>query len=302
MSPGLEVALISGGFGLITLIGTLFVQSYGIRKTSADNEKARAQQSAQLDRNLEQQRERTLNERFTTIAAQLGDAQPAVRLAGAHAMARLAGDWKENRQPCVDVLCAYLRMPYDLDPGNDAAPKDRAIYLANREVRHTIIRLIRDHLRPDMDPEKSWQGLDLDFTGVIFDGGDFTEAQFSQGTVKFDEASFISGEVHFDRAEFSGSKVDFIRAKFSGSTVYFDGSGFSGSMVHFDRAEFSCGKVRFIGARFSDGQVRFVAATYTGSCEVDFRGADPFSRPPVVFGGSGIPPGVKLPAGHATPS
>jgi hypothetical protein len=26
-------------------------------------------------------------------------------------MARLADDWKENRQTCVDVLCAYLRLP-----------------------------------------------------------------------------------------------------------------------------------------------------------------------------------------------
>jgi len=302
MSPGVEAALIAGGVGIITLIGTLAAQFYGIRKISGDNQKARAQQREELDRNLAQQRERTLNERFTSIAAQLGDAQPAVRLAGAHAMARLADDWEENRQPCVDVLCAYLRMPYDPDPGDDAAPKDRAVYLGNREVRHTIIRLIRDHLRPDMDLEKSWQGRDLDFTGVVFDGGDFTEAQFSQGTVKFDEASFVSGAVNFKGAEFSGSEVRFIRAKFSGSTVYFDGSGFSGSMVYFDRAEFSRGKVRFISAKFSDGQVRFIAAKFTGGCEVDFRGANPFSRPPVVFGGSGIPPGVKLPAGHAATS
>jgi hypothetical protein len=266
MSPTVEAALIAGGIGIITLIGTLAVQFYGIRKTSGDNEKARAQQREELDRNLAQQRDRTLNDRFTAIAAHLGDAQSAVRLAGAHAMARLADDWEKNRQPCVDVLCAYLRMPYDPDPGDDAAPEDRAMYLANREVRHAIIRLIRDHLRPDMDLEKSWQGLDLDFTGVVFDGGDFTEAQFSRGTVKFDEASFASGEVNFNGAEFSGSKVRFIRAK------------------------------------FSDGQVRFVAAKFTGGCEVDFRGADPFSRPPVVFGGSGIPPGVKLPTGHAAPS
>ena len=61
-------------------------------------------------------RTRVFNERFTAIAAQLGDAQPAVRLAGVHAMAGLADDWKENRQTCVDVLCAYLRLPYEPDP------------------------------------------------------------------------------------------------------------------------------------------------------------------------------------------
>src|SRR5262245_60490978 len=39
-------------------------------------------------------RTRVFNERFTAIAAQLGDAQPAVRLAGVHAMAGLADDWQ----------------------------------------------------------------------------------------------------------------------------------------------------------------------------------------------------------------
>ena len=70
-------------------------------------------------------RTRVFNERFTAIAAQLGDAQPAVRLAGVHAMAGLADDWKQNRQTCVDVLCAYLRLPYDPDPG-DRMPPGRA--------------------------------------------------------------------------------------------------------------------------------------------------------------------------------
>ena len=70
-------------------------------------------------------RTRVFNERFTAIAAQLGDAQPAVRLAGVHAMAGLADDWIQNRQTCVDVLCAYLRLPYDPDPGQDATPAEK---------------------------------------------------------------------------------------------------------------------------------------------------------------------------------
>ena len=125
-------------------------------------------------------RTRVFNERFTAIAAQLGDAQPAVRLAGVHAMAGLADDWKQNRQTCVDVLCAYLRLPYDPDPGDDADPAERTAYRANREVRHTIIRLIGAHLRPGA--AVSWQGLNFDFTGVVFDGGDFSAARFSGGT------------------------------------------------------------------------------------------------------------------------
>ena len=43
-------------------------------------------------------------------------------------MAGLADDWKQNRQTCVDVLCAYLRLPYDPDPGQTAPqPTERLI-------------------------------------------------------------------------------------------------------------------------------------------------------------------------------
>ena len=87
-----------------------------------------------------------LNERFTTIAAQLGHDQAAVRLAGVHAMAGLADDWEENRQTCIDVLCAYLRMPYEPDPGDEAPTAERLKFRAIREVRHTVIRVIAAHL------------------------------------------------------------------------------------------------------------------------------------------------------------
>ena len=178
-------------------------QVYGIRKTSRDTQET-------LKTQLEGQRhevDRTLNERFATAADRLGDKPPAVRLAGAYAMAALADDWPENRQTCVDILCAYLRLPYDPDPGDNAEPAERAAYRANREVRHTIIRLIGDHLRPGA--AVSWEGLDLDFAGVVFDGGVFASARFSGRWVRFDGAVFSGGSVYFSGAKFSGSKVSF---------------------------------------------------------------------------------------------
>jgi hypothetical protein len=89
-------------------------------------------------------------ERFSNAVAQLGADAAAVRLGGIHALTGLADDapTRELRQTCIDVLCAYLRLPYtaeaDLSEENVEA---RHTYLALREVRHTIIRLIRDHLR-----------------------------------------------------------------------------------------------------------------------------------------------------------
>ncbi len=224
-------------------------------------------------------RTRVFNERFTAIAAQLGDAQPAVRLAGVHAMAGLADDWKDNRQTCVDVLCAYLRLPYDPDPGDDADPAERTAYRANREVRHTIIRLITTHLRPG--PTVSWQGLNFDFSGVVFDGGDFTDAWFSGISVRY------PGTVGFDGAEFSRGEVRFNRARFGLGLVSFDGAGFSGGTVRFDGATFSegleVGTVRFIGARFSGGQVSFDRAGFSSG--VDFTDTE-FSGGEVSFGGA----------------
>ena len=240
-------------------------------------------------------RTRVFNERFTAIAAQLGDAQPAVRLAGVYAMAGLADDWKQNRQTCVDVLCAYLRLPYDPDPGDDAARPKRPAYRANREVRHTVIRLIGAHLRPGA--AVSWQGLNFDFTGVVFDGGDFSGAEFSGGTVDFGGAEFSGGKVNFDGAKFSGGKVDFGGAEFSGGEVSFDRAEFSGGTVSFGGAEFSGGKVSFSDAEFSGGKVDFArapsspaarsashGAKFSGG-EVDFGGAE-FSGGTVDFGGA----------------
>jgi hypothetical protein len=64
-------------------------------------------QGEQLDRTSAEQRTRTLNERFDTVAGQLGSEKPpAVRVAGVYAMAGLADDWQDHRQMCVDVLCA----------------------------------------------------------------------------------------------------------------------------------------------------------------------------------------------------
>ena len=86
MNSAVEAAIIAGSVGFLTLIGTLAAQLYGIRRTSKD----------------------TLNARFATAADKLGSETPAVRLAGVYAMAGLADDWKESRQTCVNVLCAYL--------------------------------------------------------------------------------------------------------------------------------------------------------------------------------------------------
>src|SRR6516165_10358221 len=187
-------------------------------------------QSEQPDRTLADQRTRTLNERFDTVAEHLGsDKPPAVRVAAVYAMAGLADDWPEHRQMCVDVLCAYLRMPYEPGPGDDAPVEKRLAFQASREIRHTVVRVIAAHLNGTAPV--SWCGLNFDFAGAVFDGGDFSGAKFSGGTINFTGAEFSGEGVSFGGAEFSGGTVKFAGAKFCGARVNFFLARFSGGMV-----------------------------------------------------------------------
>ncbi|KAA0943208.1 pentapeptide repeat-containing protein [Streptomyces apricus] len=229
-------------------------------------------------------------ERFTTAVEHLGSDSPAVRLGGVHALAGLADDAPDQglRQTCVDVLCAYLQLPFTPDPGNDPADQaEHHRYLAARNVRHTVLRLIGDHYRRPRGTHRSWQDCDLDLRGVTIDGiMDFEGAEFSDGmvnfsgaklsdgsainfnnvafsggTVLFNHVVFSGGVVSFMNATFSGGTVNLKQAEFSGSTVLFHSTVFSGAMVDFDRAEFTSGTVLFHSVVFSGGTVNFDRAS-----------------------------------------
>jgi uncharacterized protein YjbI with pentapeptide repeats len=246
-------------------------ENYTTAKRAVELARLKAQ-GEQLDSTLAEQRTRTLNERFDTVAEQLGsDKSPAVRLAGVYAMAGLADDWRDHRQMCVDVLCAYLRMPYEREPGDDAPVEKRLAFQASREVRQTVIRVIAAHLNGTAPV--SWCGLNFDFAGAVFDGGDFSGAKFSSGTVNFAGAEFAGGTISFAGAKFSGARVNFFLAKFSGAKVDFAGARFSGGTVNFGYAEFSCETVNFTSAKFSGAEVHFFHSRFTGDSP-KFTGAD----------------------------
>ncbi|MEH0412264.1 pentapeptide repeat-containing protein [Streptomyces scabiei] len=213
------------------------------------------------ERELGHERSRLLNERFATASQLLGSKQPAVRLAGVHAMAGLADDWEEQRQTCVNVLCAYLRMPYEPEPAADAPSEKRLSWQASREVRHTVVAVIREHLLPNA--AMSWEGFDFNFTGAVFDGGSFQGAQFTDGHVTFDGARFPRGTVDFAMVHFAGASVSFRGASFTGSVVNFGGSHFSDGVVGFESVQFVDGNVNF-SAHFTGGKASFQDATFKG--------------------------------------
>lgn len=123
------------------------------------------------------------------------------------------------------MLCAYLRQPYVPEPGRE------------RQVRLTVIRLVRDNLHlPDDDP-RTWRGHDFDFTGAVFDGGDFTGATFGgEGRVTFAHAT-ITGTLSFARATFADGTVSFDHARFIDGGLSFAGARFKRGVVDLRRVD-----------------------------------------------------------------
>jgi hypothetical protein len=110
----------------------------------------------------ERAEEESLLSRYRSASEQLDYRYSAiVRLAGVYAMAHLADDWPEQRQMCIDVLCAYLRMPI---------PEDGAA--GELQVRASIVRLIDAHVtdvkRRRIPNEMSWSTMSFDFSGGHF--------------------------------------------------------------------------------------------------------------------------------------
>ena len=218
-----------------------------------------------------------LRDRYTTIAAQLGDDAAPVRLAGVYAMAALADDWitLENHreaQVCIDVLCAYIRTPWHTTTSEEV--------VADTRVRETITRVITQHLQADA--ATCWSDKVFDFTEAHFTGShSFYGARFNEGSrVDFARARFNEGcQVNFTRARFNeGCQVNFSGAKFNeGCQVNFTDAKFNkGCQVNFPRARFNEGcRVDFFGAEFNEGcQVNFPRAEFNKGCQVDFFGAE----------------------------
>ncbi|MGI5228167.1 hypothetical protein [Actinoallomurus sp. CA-142502] len=60
--------------------------------------------------------QRRVTEPYARAVEQLGHVNAPVRLGGLYSLERLAQDHQEHRQTVIDVVCAYLRMPFDPAP------------------------------------------------------------------------------------------------------------------------------------------------------------------------------------------
>jgi hypothetical protein len=118
--------------------------------------------------------EQRTTELYTRAVDQLGAEKAPVRLGGLHALERLAQNNPTQRQTIVDVICAYLRMPFTPPdgqaPGEDAPEDAHSRYEQGRQelqVRLTAQRILSAHLKPKT-AEVFWDDIDLcPFTGPV---------------------------------------------------------------------------------------------------------------------------------------
>jgi hypothetical protein len=228
--------------------------------------------------------ERRITELYAKAVEQLGSDKAPVRLGGLYALERLAQDNPAHRQTIVNVICAYLRMPFSVtaltsdpvpdaseDPeegtqletasGGDAAVGREGLYdrgpeLQERQVRLTAQRILAEHLRDDRAKDRRstdspdprfWPSIRLDLAGATLI--DFRLENGVIADADFTAATF-SGDAWFGGAAFTGHAA----AVFRGATF--------GRFALFDKATFTSGAV-FDEAAFTEGAL-FSEATFTG--------------------------------------
>lgn len=246
--------------------------------------------------------ERRITELYTKAADQLGSTTAAVRLAGLYALERLAQNTPTQRQTIVNLLCAYLRMPYTLPsvrtlppwsslsitetrPDAAEAPRrrdDGSDHASTQEleVRGTAQRILADHLYPGDDPHEVrseyWPDIKLNLTGALLCHFDLRACRI--GNVRFGGARF-AGWTRFENVRFDGHSIfggaTFERsANFKGArfqeVALFRGVRFHSSAA-FENARFHGGAL-FGGERTIDGVAHLDGAVFHGSAS--FAGAE----------------------------
>lgn len=202
---------------------------------------ARRQRSAELD--LKQKdhdaTERRVTELYGKAADQLGSDKAPIRLAGLYALERLAQDNPEHRQTIVNLICAYLRMPFDPSPIGRAAVKEAR--MQELEVRLAAQTLLTSHLRPlDEDGARLatyWPGIDLNLSNATLVKFSLTHAVVRSAvflSARFIGPTTLRGATFRANADFRAARfiglADFRRVVFEGSGAAFRAAAFEGNV------------------------------------------------------------------------
>ena len=233
-------------------------------------------------------------DRYLKAVELLDSAHSYTRLGAVHALVALADEYLTDQalqaeekhtegQRIVDILCAYIRSPFELafryDELSQNKPSPHGVYgdnhqdfymhkaelLAEAKVRQQALQEIHRRLRhfPQGDRrnyvEGSWSGFEHDFSNSVFFYPVDMKDSWYQNSVDF------SGCTYYASAEFNGSTYE-RNAYFCDSTYY--------DWVFFNNSTY-CGEAQWSGSTYHDS-ARFNWSVYYG--EVSFHDS--------VYGGS----------------
>ncbi|MEV4245963.1 pentapeptide repeat-containing protein [Streptosporangium canum] len=218
------------------------------------------------------------------------------------------------RQTIVDVICAYLRMPYELPREKNRSEKIRAAQRMARagrlvtdsknsdgldpheelQVRLTAQRILAAHLRHSASQQRRWwrgaslsdsfwPDISLDLSGATL--FNFTLVRGHLRDARFNGATF-AGETWFGTTTFAGmaqfKQVTFTDHAHFGVTSFTDDASFANAVfdgdARFGRATFA-GFAGFSGATFN-AAASFIHVTFAGNiffADTIFNGESRFS-------------------------
>jgi hypothetical protein len=273
-------ALKTGGLAAGSVVA-LYALWLNDRRRRVDEERQLLENARQELENarVSHERERAADERFLRAVELLGHDADQVRVGALHALAGLARSRPSYTQDVLDVICSYLRRPFEHPEyvtarGDNATVPDLAESDRWLVVRLTAQRLLAD-LLPHVDAEDA-PAYDLDLTGATLEYCDLSYRVIGQLRARnmklFQSNSFhhcvIHGKVWFtnteswgrlylhtmefhDKAYFSRMRlhdiVDFSRTVFHEDTR-FENTTFE-SPTHFDDTVFE-GKADFSTTTF----------------------------------------------------
>lgn len=267
-------------------------------------------------RSNEQARERVADERFARAVELLGHEADQVRVGAVHALAGLARSRPSYVQTVLDVICSYLRRPFDHPDYSHNRTGAHARWEAADERdanQEKQVRLAAQRVISELLPDRRQDGgklPDLDLTGALLDYLDLSSKAIGRlvlrdaqlhGTTRL-TATEINGEVWLTRAVSYG-RLECDNAVFRGRSnfphliardrVSFEGAHFQQGAV-FLSSEFH-GPVTLAGSVF-DKSVDLRRTVFRG--DLDLRCTLPSPVRPGT-GGMTVAPGrgVALPDG-----
>ncbi|MGH3759513.1 MAG: pentapeptide repeat-containing protein [Actinophytocola sp.] len=273
-------ALKTGGLAAGSVVA-LYALWLNDRRRRVDEERQDLERQRQEleNRRTEHDRERAADERFLRAVELLGDAADQVRVGALHALAGLARSRPSYTEDVLDVICSYLRRPFDhprhaARRGLEPSGKDEEREEADRwlQVRLTAQRLIAD-LLPSADvPDAPTYDLDLPgATLEYFDVSGKVIGQLRARALNLYEANSFHHCVVRGPAWFTGSRC--WGRLYVQDTVFGDRSWFSRFAAHgpvdFSRTAFR-GDTKFASSTWDD-RVSFADAAFDR--DLDFTNA-----------------------------